>query len=105
MKRVFLSYPMNGKTTEEQNATEEALMEKALKILGENFIPVTNRYYTPPEGAGRLNCLGEAIKKLDNVDAIIFDPEWVTAKGCMVENLAAKLYGVEILNETEGLLE
>lgn len=101
MKRVFLSYPMNGKTVEEMRKMEDELCVKANEILHENFIPVSNRHCTAPEGSSRLYYLGEAIKKLDECDAIIFHDDWVNVKGCMVENLAAKLYGIRILNEVE----
>lgn len=58
---------------------------------------IDNSKCEAPRGSGRLYYLGEAIKKLDSVDAVIFADDWSDHKGCVVERTVAEAYGIPII--------
>lgn len=93
MKKVFLSLPMSGHT-DEWIRDQIELMKHALK---DDEIAVDN-YIEKPEGSERLYCLGEAIKKLGECDAIMLHPRWIDANGCVIEYYVARQYGLEIID-------
>lgn len=91
-KKVFLSLPMRGRTDEEIKADVKKMTSKlhADEEAVDNFI-------TAPEDAGRLYCLGEAIKKLGDCDMIMLHPDWCKANGCIIEYYTARHYGIKII--------
>ena len=44
-----------------------------------------------------LECLGESLKRMAQVDYIILARGWATARGCQIEYLCAIEYGVDVL--------
>ena len=100
--KVFLSYPMHGRTKVEMGVRRHALENVAKVVYEKDYEDgelefVDNSDFVPPEGAGRLYCLGEAIKKMDDCDAVIFDPDWWKTSGCKVEYEAARDYGLTVI--------
>ena len=100
--RVFLSLPMNGKTDEEINAElckmeEWAITEfgpdEELHFVHNQFCPLKPAMQAPVKNEALLY-LGEAIKKLAYCDAIIYHPDWESARGCRAEAGVAFDYGI-----------
>ena len=98
---VFLSYGMHGRTEEEQKEARKRLIERINKYFNEDpaihILLVDNHKCVGSEKDGRLYYLGEAIKKMDKCDAIIFDDDWKEHKGCQIERQVAATYGLMII--------
>lgn len=77
--KVFISQPMRGKSNEEIKAERERLIGKAREHYGAD-IEVIDSF---SEGAP--------------ADAAVFAQDWEGARGCRIENMAAILYGLEVL--------
>lgn len=99
MKKVFISVGISGRNTE--NVLEDIARANYNigKRYGEDVEIVHNFDCISPIGSGRLYCLGEAIKKLGDCDACYFVDGWDKHKGCLVEFLVCKLYGIDIIEE------
>ena len=96
--KIFLSYPMNGKSLSEQLGIRHA-MKEALWNQGYAGCDIVHNAYCPiVEGAGKLYYLGQAISKMDGCDAVAFHPEWVMVNGCKVERSVAEIYGLQIID-------
>ena len=93
MKKVFVSQPMKGKTDEEILAERKKLIGAAKKKLGENCVAL-DTFFTDFEG-NALAFLGKSISALSEADAAIFAPGWKQARGCVIEHMCAREYGVE----------
>jgi hypothetical protein len=39
-------------------------------------------------------CLGRSIESLGEADLVVFDPEWRTARGCILEHMVCALYNI-----------
>lgn len=96
MEKVFISFPMHGKSFKEALAIRDSMID----YLKPDQVPVDN-LIEKPEDSERLYCLGEAIKKLGECDMALFHPEWQKCNGCCVEMLVAKRYGIptKVLNK------
>ena len=125
MIRIFMSYGMNGRTEEEQRESRMRLIKRAKLYfkddtldkyteawklrhdgeLSQDEIDNTESYIrfednhkcAGSDKDGRLYYLGEAIKKMDKCDAIIFDYDWKEHKGCQIERQVAATYGLKII--------
>lgn len=95
--KIFLSYPMHGYSKEEQEKFKSELIAMFEDTSDITF--VDNSDCEAPENAPRLYCLGEAIKKLGECDAIALHYNWVQAAGCTAERSVAKAYGMKIFVE------
>ena len=96
--KVFISQPMKGKTNEQIKQERNALVE-AIEKKGD--IVIDSILSEPPSElkTEALWYLGESIKLLATVDAIVLMKDWTLAKGCLIERHCADQYGVKILNE------
>lgn len=99
--RIFLSYPMNGRTREECLKTREIMV----RFLSPDDEWVDNLDCKAPKGAGPLYYLGEAIKQLGECDAIMLHRNWGLARGCRIEAKVAREYDLEIFDMSKGLRE
>lgn len=100
MKTVMISQPMNGKTDEEIQYVRNQVKSKLEKLGYE----VVNSYFNvEPENKKfpALWYLGESLKIMANCDCIYFCKGWSSARGCYMEYVAAKQYGLELLFEDE----
>ena len=99
IKKVFISQPMNGKTDEEILARREELKQRAYQYYShqddveiefiDSFIEGAPAYANP------IWYLGESIKKMSEADLIVFDHEWVGARGCRIERAVMKEYDID----------
>ena len=102
MTKIFVSLPMNGKTNEAIHDRIEELSKYVLKIIPRPLSITTGfDIDDSSEQHTRLWYLGRAIQQLSNADMALFDKDWKTAKGCVIEHEVCVLYHIPILYETE----
>lgn len=103
--KVFLSQPMSGCTTE---AVKETRAE-AEKVIDRYFIRYHNTYeivstFYDQEAKDaekmrhpKIYRLGHALMVLANCDYIYFAGNWKNKRSCVVEFIAARMFGVNII--------
>lgn len=104
MTKIFISQPMNGKTTEEienkrnyiigRLVSQFARENERIEII-DSFFKDT-RYDTKP-----LWYLGESIKLMSEADIVFFCDGWQTARGCQIEHDCALEYGIDTMYEED----
>lgn len=102
MKKVFISCPMKGRTTENILKTMKKMHKCAEAALGEELEMIQSIVAdTPPSGIDeRIWYLGESVKKLSSADLIVTlstGPYYIQATGCDVERKVATAYGIKEL--------
>lgn len=110
MKRIFLSLPMSGRSDEEiKTQIEEMKAEFLLKnpldkgeeiAFVHNFeeMEVITNTFDLFEGERKtpaLYYLGRAINKMAYCDGVLFAEDFTLARGCLVEEIVAKRYGID----------
>lgn len=95
--KVFISQPMRGKTNEEIKAERERLIGKAREHYGADIEVVDSFFEGAPADARPLWFLGKSLELMSTADALVHARGWEWYSGCMVENLAATLYLLDIL--------
>ena len=92
---VFISQPMNGIDEEKVLKVRSAIFKAfAMEHPGEAINLIESYFKFPPEGSGRLWCLGDSIKLMDKADIVIFAPGFDQAKGCIIEHKICGEYDV-----------
>ena len=100
MKRLFISQPMRGKTDEEILASRERAIESAERNLGEKVEVIDSFFQNTPAMKNKpLWCLGKSLELMATADIVYFVPGWEEARGCRIENQAAREYGLDIIED------
>lgn len=105
--KVFISVPMRGRTDEEILDDIEDAKCKLAMANSENDEPIyyVDNFVKTAFEAGIKNysiwCLGRAIQKMSECDAIYFCPGWKKARGCLIERQVAIEYGLMCLYQDE----
>ena len=99
MTKIFISQPMNGKTTEEIENERNYIIDK----LRENeCIDIIDSFFKDaPHNAKPLWYLGESIKLMSEADVVFFCNGWQTARGCQIEHDCALEYGIDTMYEED----
>ncbi|MBM6792147.1 DUF4406 domain-containing protein [Flavonifractor plautii] len=97
MKKLFISQPMRGKTDDEILAERSNAIQAAKDSLGEPVEVIDSFFQNAPAEAKPLWYLGESLKLLATADVAYFAPGWSEARGCKIENLCAKEYGIHTI--------
>lgn len=100
MFNVFISQPMNGKTSKEILAERTKIIESAVRFCPKdkvmNIIP---SYFGDFDNVVVKNkplfYLGKSIEMLAEADLAVFGKGWGDARGCVIEKLCAERYGIE----------
>ena len=92
MKKLFVSQPMNGKSSDEILKERKYLIAKAEAHAGE-----TLEVLDAPADAKPLWYLGESLKYLASADLAVFALDWACARGCRIEHAAAEEYGIPMM--------
>jgi hypothetical protein len=95
--KVFISQPMTGKTDEEIKKERSTMIEEAKRLFGDDVEIIDSFFEGAPYNAAPLWFLGKAIQLLSTADAAMFAKGWSEARGCKMEYLAAKEYGIRII--------
>lgn len=93
MKRVFLSLGFSDRP--ESDVMDD--ISKAEELItsyypNEELDFIHNYDYI---GHSRVECLGQAIKKMAICDIVYFINDWDKHKGCIIEHKVCELYGIE----------
>lgn len=96
--KIFISQPMRGKTAEEIITERERLIGKAREHYGAD-IEVIDSYiqHGVHSEHNALWHLGKSLQLMSTADALVHARGWELYSGCMVENLVATLYGLDVL--------
>ena len=102
-KVAMISQPTRGKSDTEI----EAVRNKAIDVLREMGYNVLDTWFKDDwaerTAAASKNppavFLGRSILKLGECDAVYFCKGWEEARGCRIERIVAKEYGLEIIDE------
>ena len=105
VKKVFLSFPMNGKTKAEMEASKKYMIAAfesmypngEFEYISNDTFPMSDKVFKKigeNERAVSMWYLGEAIKKIGECDILLAHPEWSIARGCKIEVEAAHVYNV-----------
>ena len=99
MTKIFISQPMNGKTTEEIENERNYIIDK----LRENeCVEIIDSFFKDkPYEASPLWYLGESIKLMSEADIVFFCNGWQTSRGCQIEHDCALEYGIDTMYEED----
>lgn len=106
-KRAMLSQPMNGLTDDEIEATRD----RAIGILEGMGYEVVNTLFTDDWYSDRemnrrgVRCiplcyLAKSLESMSLCDVAFFCKGWEKARGCIIEETAARAYGIECIYES-----
>ena len=104
MAKIFISQPMNGKTTEEIEDKRNDIIDRlATQFARENeYIDIIYSFFkNAPHDAKPLWYLGESIKLMSEADIVFFCDGWQTARGCKIEHDCALEYGIDTMYEED----
>lgn len=99
MRKIFISQPMNGKTTEEIENERNYIIERLRE--NESVEIIDSFFKDKPYEASPLWYLGESIKMMSEADAVFFCNGWQTARGCQIEHDCALEYGIDTMYEED----
>ena len=96
MAKVFISIPMKDRRHEDIINDQHKALEEACKVLNEpcEMIESCKVEYTKLKP---LECLAESLKLLANADIAVFAKGWESARGCKIEHICAKEYGLKMI--------
>jgi hypothetical protein len=97
--KVFISQPMRGQSREQIVANLEPIVRK-LKDMGHTIIDsiILDSYPDPDSNDMQIWWFGKAIMLMSDADAVYFMPGWENSRGCRIEYIVAKEYGIQIMN-------
>lgn len=98
MKKIYISQPMRGRSTDAIIAERKALVADAAVALQTDEVEVLDTYLNGYTNKPPLRLLALALEKMADADAVIFAPGWRDARGCRMEHLAASEYGISIIH-------
>lgn len=109
MLHVFISLRCDGKSYDEMYLTQKAILnaykEKSLRnkdsydlvdSLCKDYIPENKTYQN------RIEFLGKSITKMSEADIVLIPLDYRKSKGCTIEALTAKIYGLPIVTYLIG---
>ena len=97
MKKIFISQPMRGKTSEEIRAEREKAVE-AVKAFVNDEVEVLDSYFDDFDG-NPLEYLAKSIELLAKADIAYFAKGWKDARGCRIEHICAVEYTIDRIEE------
>ena len=105
MKKVFLSLPMSSQTDEQVLQHIESMKQTWNEFANEDYMFVdsfinnlSEDYYTNRDHYN-CACLGTALIKLAECDAIFMGIGWANSRGCKLEYMTAQSYGIKVYFE------
>lgn len=96
--KVMISQPMKNRTEEDIREERKYIIEK----FNNMHIEVIDTIFTeeaPEDNNAGIYYLGKSIQEISKVDALFMCDGWKEARGCRIEYLVAREYGVKILYE------
>ncbi len=99
MKKIFISQPMADKTDEQIKEERNRAIMAAKDKLGEDVELIDSFFEGAPHDAKPLWFLGKSFELLSTADIAYFVSGWDAYRGCKMENMACKEYGIETIEE------
>lgn len=92
MKKIFISYGMNGKSPVEIRKKRNEIED--LLLFFENDYEIIDSYleYEPDP----VKCLAHSINLMADADVIYFVGDWEKFRGCRAEHFIAAQYGLNV---------
>lgn len=92
--KVFISQPMNGKTTEQIERERNKAIKRVKDLLGnveiiDSYIKIEEQPKLPVE------YLAKAIQLLSQADVAVFIGDWENARGCRIEKQICEEYNIK----------
>lgn len=100
VKKIFISQPMSGRTSEEILNERNFLITFVRDILETEDVSVaiiSSYFENDYDSTHPLKLLGKDLELLSEADGVIFGPGWTTARGCTIEHTCAIQYGIPIV--------
>ena len=99
---IFISQPMHGLSMKQIMDLRQDIIVKRLNLHRGHvrIIDNINKEDIPYE-AGRVWCLGDSIKLMDEADIVVFAPGWEKARGCRIEHKVCEEYGIPYIDLSE----
>lgn len=96
MMKLFISQPMRGRSDEEISTEREYVKLAAERILKEEVMVIDSFF----QGGDMkpLEHLGESMKLLAGADWAWFCEGWDESRGCKIEYVCAREYGISVLH-------
>ncbi len=99
MTKIFISQPMNGKTTEEIENERNYIIDR---LRANECVEIIDSFFKDkPYESSPLWYLGESIKLMSEADVVFFCNGWQTARGCQIEHDCALEYGIDTMYEED----
>ena len=98
MKRLFISQPMCGKTSEEIEFERGKAIETASKELNEDVEVIDSFFKDSPALINPLLYLAKSLELLATADIAYFVNGWEQARGCRIERLCAEEYNIPVIS-------
>lgn len=95
--KIFLSLGFSGRSKEEVFMDIGLAMIKITDIhvlINDNSEVLQFIHNYDYNGNTRVECLGEAIKKMSACDKVYFINDWENHKGCVIEKKVCELYNI-----------
>lgn len=96
--KLFISQPMKDKSDSEI-LTERNNIIKYCKEKYDDVEVIESFFQDAPHDAKPLWYLAKSIELLSTADIVYFADGWRTVRGCKIEHICAKDYGLKIIRE------
>lgn len=101
MVRVFISQPMRGVPEAEIRRVRDDAFARVADMYAENGEDCREvPSWFDSKGAAQfepLELLGKSLELMSRADVAVFCKGWESARGCRIEHLCAREYGIEIV--------
>ena len=98
--KVFISQPMRDKTDEQIKAERNRAIEAIKAKYPNEEIEILDSFFeSAPHDANPLWFLGKSFQVLSNADLAYFIGDWDKYRGCQMEQMACKAYGIDTICE------
>lgn len=103
--KAMISQPMRGLTEEEiLNTRKEMkawLEDRGYDVI-DTFIDHDPEHHHKNHA---LYCLGESLKMMADCDLVVFCGDWANTRGCRIEYMAAREYGIGMLDRSGEVVD
>jgi hypothetical protein len=96
MMRIFISQPLGGRPVDDILNERSAIINHCRQTYGDDIEIIDSydaEFYN--HNIKPLECLGESIIRLSSAHVAIFARGWEEFRGCRLEHMACKEYGIK----------
>lgn len=100
--KVFISQPMRDKTDEEIKTEREKVVSIIKEKYNQDVEIIDSFFENAPHNAKPLWFLGKSLELLADADVAYFCKDWELYRGCRIEHICAKEYGIDVMESEVG---